>query len=133
METSHKRALTFGFNIIERDLERIINDLEDAGDQPRFQGEIDSDDKAKILNAAKLMLKEIEIIRKKYGLEGRQESVRLKRRLHGRLIEIYNILYDLRPKSLEPYGKITESDKEELGREIEKLAKSLESMYEAIK
>lgn len=79
------------------------------------------------------MIGEIEVIREKFELGSQQESPRLKRRLHGRLIEIYNILYDLRPKSLEPYGKMTESDKEELGREIEKLAKSLDSMYEAIK
>lgn len=61
------------------------------------------------------MLREIELVRKKFGLEPLQEATDLKRRIHGRLMQISNIVHDLRPKTLESYGRIDDADKEVVG------------------
>lgn len=136
MEIGHIRALTIGLNIVEKELKKIITDLEEIGNNNNEKNdspgkEIDTEVKAKILAAASSTLQEIWQVRQKFGLESSQEFRGWRRRLHGHLIEISNIVYDLRPKTLESYGKLTEEDKEALNTAVEELIRKVNSIYDA--
>ena len=135
MKASHTRVLAIGLDIVEKHLKHKVSDLEalEVDAQASIKGQIDPQVKARALSTARTVLAEVAVVRQKFALQPPEELSEWKRRINGRLIEISNVIYDLRPNPMESYGSLDEEDKEVLSLETTKLTGMVDLMYEIIK
>jgi hypothetical protein len=114
LRESHERALMSSLSVMEDNLQRIRALLKEGN--PTEQtityhrvDNIDPKSKPRIINVITDMLNEIKQMKELFQLE--TEEINLGAEISAALNEIWIILVDLNPESLEAYGELEESDK----------------------
>ena len=84
------------------------------------------DSKNAILDGVSMVLNQIRLMIRLYGLSPQNESSA--RNVRGALLGIRTTLYDLRPETLQGYGTLSQKDKETLGAYVAKMLEILDRM-----
>ena len=136
MDENHTRVLGSALLIVEKQIHRIIREL-DASDKSQLimysiKDDLDQASKAKILGTSLSMLDKIDQIKELFRLGVGEEST--KRRIISVLLSsIWVILEELNPEKMRGYGEISStSDRELLRRHILTLLGLVDDMETAI-
>ena len=136
MNDNHKRVLSAYLD----DMERKLRDVEgDLAIEPRRapalahnpRPDMNEQTRVSLLEGISGVLNEIESMRDEYGLKAEERSAR--KHAVSVLVDIWVTINELRPKSLENYGSLTQADKQRLDSDIEKLLKILDTLFSTIK
>ena len=131
MNENHRRVLAVYLNEIERNIETIRRELQQGakeGDSVTCvtKRDMTEDSKNAILDGVSMVLNQIRLMIRLYGLSPQNESSA--RNVRGALLGIRTTLYDLRPETLQGYGTLSQKDKETLGAYVAKMLEILDRM-----
>ena len=123
MNTDHKRILIRGLLVVEIHLRAILTEIDsETGNFILYSKEddLDTDTQMRIHSHADLMFKQINDIKEVYKLTTK-EIRSPKRIVLGHLLEIWDTIVELDPKSMRRYGSMLKADEDDLTEIIEKL------------
>lgn len=128
----HRNSLHSSLRLVERDLRRIKNELEqDNSKNERSVLYVREDDvdiyaKPKMLEIVKTMLEEVKEMKDKFGLGVDKEQI--SGEISSYLSEIWVLLEDMRARGLKAYGHVSEGEKTLIEPRVMKMLKELEEI-----
>jgi hypothetical protein len=134
MNTDYKRILMRGLLVVEIHLLTILTELKsETGNFILYSREddLDIDTKMRIHSYADLMLKQINEIKKKYTLTT-NEIRSPKRIVLSHILEIWDTIEELDPKSMQKYGSMLKADEKDLAEIIEKVLVQHENILKEV-
>jgi hypothetical protein len=136
MEYNHRRILRIRLLLIESHLRDTIHKLGSNTDTSNFilysiKNNIDHESKIRLLGTINSMLDEISQMKEKFALESEEQPIRKK--ILGRLNEIWTTLEDTRPEKMaRGYGSMSKFDEEMLRPHIHKLLSMVDDIYDEL-
>ena len=135
MNENHKRVLAAYLRHVEKRVDGMKAELEDetAGAGAvlyTLKLNVKQDARTRLLRGASDMLDEIRLIKATCELEPRTESSRSN--VRALLMDMWETVNDLRPKTLEGYGPLTTGDREVLDSHVSRLLAILDGMLSSL-